>query len=459
MKTLNKFALCCALIAAPFTGALGTQWTTSGYVFCDANQNGQIDSGDKPLPGVLVVITNFDGTYSNADFTGTPDGGFIIQLPGPGTYTEYLHPATLPADATSVIPPTGTYSYTFTVGVISNFEGNFLISSASCATNTPPPPPPPPPQNTNCCEMNACATIMNHSCISYIIGGNAKSGGTNADSGKWDVLDVKNRLHLEAIVTDVIVCGTYTNGTCVYHYMDFSGSGTLKGVSGCRANYGSVTFIARVEDGGSCRGCADRIYVRVLDATNNTVLLVNGDTNPDNVMPVNVAGDVTVKEVPCTTCGGGSTGGNPGGGGSGGGDKGGGCDNGGKGGQGGGGDKGGGKGGDNGGCDNGGNKGGGKGGGGDDKGGGKGGSGDCDNGGNKGGGNGGDKGGGKGSGGDCDKGGDKGGGKGGNDSGGKGGDKGGDKGGGKGSGGNCDTGGSKGGDSGKGGSKGGKGKG
>jgi len=59
------------------------------------------------------------------------------------------------------------------------------------------------------------------------------------------------------------------------------GVGTLKGVSGCKSNFGVVSFNARVEDGGNC-GCPDRAYVRVFSADGTTVLLISGDmSNPD----------------------------------------------------------------------------------------------------------------------------------------------------------------------------------
>jgi len=137
MKLLRNILICCALAAATAQVSLATMWTTAGFVFCDSNQNGQIDSGDTPMPGVLVVITNVSGTYSNADFTTTPDGGFIIQLPAvPDTYVEYLHPLTLPADATT----SGAYTFTLTAGN-SNFVGSFLVHSLTCTNGSPPPPP------------------------------------------------------------------------------------------------------------------------------------------------------------------------------------------------------------------------------------------------------------------------------------------------------------------------------
>jgi len=60
---MRTIAGCCALAAASVNISVATTWTTSGFVMCDANQNGQIDSGDTPLTGILVVITNSSGTY------------------------------------------------------------------------------------------------------------------------------------------------------------------------------------------------------------------------------------------------------------------------------------------------------------------------------------------------------------------------------------------------------------
>ena len=49
-------------------------WLTSGRVACDANQNGQIDTNDQAVLGVLVMVTNVSGTFSNGNYTATPGG-------------------------------------------------------------------------------------------------------------------------------------------------------------------------------------------------------------------------------------------------------------------------------------------------------------------------------------------------------------------------------------------------
>src|SRR5579864_1813804 len=104
MKIPSRFILSLLLSISVFR----LQATTSGFVFCDSNGSGQFSSGDTPLPGVLVVVTNTSGTFSNANWTATPDGGFAISLGSPtDSYVEYIEPATLPADATVAQPAGG----------------------------------------------------------------------------------------------------------------------------------------------------------------------------------------------------------------------------------------------------------------------------------------------------------------------------------------------------------------
>lgn len=76
----------------------------TGHVFCDANLNNQLDAGDAPLVGVLVVVTSLSGTFSNAIPTA-PDGSFSIKLPaGADSYMDYVVSETLPAGTTLVTP-------------------------------------------------------------------------------------------------------------------------------------------------------------------------------------------------------------------------------------------------------------------------------------------------------------------------------------------------------------------
>src|SRR6267142_711013 len=105
MRFSLPFRISLALILCLAASRKAHGWDTSGHVFCDVNQNEAIDAGDAPLPGILVVVTNQSGTFSNAVFTTTPDGAFVLTLPNQAdTYIEYLHPATLSPSTVQVLP-------------------------------------------------------------------------------------------------------------------------------------------------------------------------------------------------------------------------------------------------------------------------------------------------------------------------------------------------------------------
>jgi hypothetical protein len=280
MKSILSLALgaCLALGASQTSHA----WDTGGFVLCDANGNGQIDSGDVPMPGVLIVITNISGTYSNAlSFTTTPEGGFIIELPPiPDTYVETLHPLTLPADAVVISPAGGAYTFTFDA-TAQHFLGNFLVRSASCANL----PSPPPPRSTNDCCITGGGTILKcQGKPPYTFSLHAFPGkdGTQ-DTGKLDIIAHNMKLHLDGDVFHIVNCGG--SGSC--QSIDFEGAGTLKGIAGNKANYGVVYFYAHAEDCGEGKNKNDKLYVRVYGADGTVLILISGDmANPLNISPV-----------------------------------------------------------------------------------------------------------------------------------------------------------------------------
>lgn len=121
-------------------------WQKMGFVYCDANGNGVIDSADLPVRSVLVVVTNTSGTFSNAGWTAA-NGFFIVELPAqPDTYIDYIHPLTLPKGTTAVLPASSLFVITATVMHATN---NFLIqSSPAIAVTKACPPGPVPPGGT-----------------------------------------------------------------------------------------------------------------------------------------------------------------------------------------------------------------------------------------------------------------------------------------------------------------------
>jgi hypothetical protein len=46
-------------------------WKVIGNVYCDANQNGQIDAGDTPLANIRLNVASADGTFTALGITDT----------------------------------------------------------------------------------------------------------------------------------------------------------------------------------------------------------------------------------------------------------------------------------------------------------------------------------------------------------------------------------------------------
>jgi len=192
MKLIRNCALATVLLST--LTATSHAWVTAGTVYCDANHNGQIETNDTPLKGVLVVVTNTSGTFSNANWTATPDGGFAVELPPVAdSYVQFLHPLTLPPDTTFVLPNNGVTTFTLNGTVTSNFFSDFLVSSSVCSNSTTPPP-----TNTDCC-VAASGTIGGTKLspiIRFSLTGTPSCGCTNGDSGEVDIVDNSLKLHL-----------------------------------------------------------------------------------------------------------------------------------------------------------------------------------------------------------------------------------------------------------------------
>src|SRR5258706_7020083 len=293
MKVVRILTASLLILAAGV--ATSNAWLKAGHVFCDANQNEQIDTNDIPIPGVLVVVTNLSGTYSNGTSTSA-EGAFVLALPDVSdTYIEHLHPSTLPADAIFDTPPQGVYTFTLTDGQ-NSFFGDFLVSSSAC-TNVPPPPPPPGPGG---CWLTGGGTIGTGKGVpEHSFGGVVYPGckASSAGGGNWNDVAHKLRLHFKGLQIVRVDCGNVpgippgsTSPRTPFNFIEFQGVGTLKGIGGNKADYGAVYFFARAEDRGEPGKGVDRYYLRVYDANGTTLMLISADpANPLNVAPVPIA--------------------------------------------------------------------------------------------------------------------------------------------------------------------------
>ena len=111
------------------------QLQAAGFVLLDVNRTGQFALNDPGVPGVLVIVTNATGTFSNASLTTGPGGSFSIPLASfSDKYMEYVLPSSLPVGTNVLLPASGLY--TFTLGADQTFAGNFLIGGQP-STNAP----------------------------------------------------------------------------------------------------------------------------------------------------------------------------------------------------------------------------------------------------------------------------------------------------------------------------------
>jgi hypothetical protein len=297
--------LCLQLAATLSFLALSTEShaaIVNGTVFCDGNQNGIIDTGDVGMPGVLVIVTNENNSFSNSDVTA-PDGSFSIQIPNPGAsaavrdplsqiFIETLDPASLPPDSTIQIPLavtnlTSTPAYfisfsgatnqtnlIFTSGTGNSSAGNWLIGNANCGSVS----------SLGNCKLSGNGHINGHRVVDHSFSGTVVSG--NPPSGRWT--DTSRSLHLQFQSTAIqsVICGTNS--------IEFSGTGTLRG-RGFLESDGPLQFTVEVESPSEGNGRKSKsknvqafqaYYLRVYTSDGTTLDLVSEDTaDPTDIAP------------------------------------------------------------------------------------------------------------------------------------------------------------------------------
>ncbi len=146
----------------------------------------------------------------------------------------------------------------------------------------------------------------------HSFGGNVYPGcsPTAGDGGNWNhVARDHINLHFHGTDIEVVQCGNVTppppNGSdspqTPFNFIEFRGIGTLKGIQGNKADYGTVLFFARCEDhnepgskGAKDGALIDRYYLRVYNVINNVevdrlVISVDDTSNgepEDLVVPI-----------------------------------------------------------------------------------------------------------------------------------------------------------------------------
>jgi hypothetical protein len=319
---MKRLALLVPVIAAlVLCGDAAFACSVTGLVLCDVNENGQIDLGvDTPFDDVRVVLYNDDGDFID-DNTTRPDGSFWFSMPEPAedVYHEMLDLSTLPDDVQFIVPNDNLYIFEITETVRDNYF-IWLVDSEICH---------PGDDGDGMCWMTGGGVKFSDITDSYVaekgprhnMGGNVYPGcnsDSGADGGHWNHVAHPLKLHFKGNPITDVVCGNVdgippgsTSPVTPYNFIEFSGTGSLKGIKNNDADYPLVYFWARVEDrnepGSSDPNAGDEIdryFLHVFADPGaphaTTLLLIDEDGDSTTVDPVMITGgNLQLHDNPC----------------------------------------------------------------------------------------------------------------------------------------------------------------
>lgn len=111
-------------------------WHVSGTVYCDANHDGAISTGDTPLSGIVVRATSqivSPGTFYTDDTSGS--GAYFVPLPD--DEDDYrVGPTGLPGGFSVILPPGGTHLVELSNAHVSESNKNFLVGGCAPVVTT-----------------------------------------------------------------------------------------------------------------------------------------------------------------------------------------------------------------------------------------------------------------------------------------------------------------------------------
>jgi hypothetical protein len=310
MKTSRLFSgLALLLFAAT---AAWAPCSLTGYVYCDVNQNGEIDAEDEPFAGVgiladgvTVAITDENGYYYVAETFDICD-----------TVTVSLDMTTLPTDTIFVNPGANGVAY------VRHMEQDWLIDSEICH-----------PTEGELCWMTG-GGVKFDSVAQMKTAQHPGNGGGPKDSvggvvypscspfpsngGQWNHVAHSLKLHLIGQDITVIQCGNVPDippGTespvCPVNFIEFEGTGVVKGIHGNKVGTIPVTFFGRVEDRNEPGNeqavnsddgeLIDRYFLHVEDGDGNVLIHVDFDgVDNGDVDPLTITGGNF--QIHCTSC-------------------------------------------------------------------------------------------------------------------------------------------------------------
>ncbi|HLO24734.1 MAG TPA: hypothetical protein VK187_01380 [Geobacteraceae bacterium] len=296
MKRLVAVML--AGICVLFGAGTALGWHVSGKVLCN-------DPDKTPLGGVTVNVEGIGHTVTDAS------GFYYLGLPDvEALYTESLGDG-LPPDAVFIDPSTNPFSFNIT-NTADTAQLDWLISSSFCQ---------------RACWLTGGGVKFNPITNSrlaefidpkgnkpiYSFGGNVNPGCSPVagEGGQWNTIAHLQKLHFQGTSIQVVRCGNIAgipegsdSPKTPFNFIEFEGTGILKGIQGNKVDYGTVYFFARAEDrnepgnenansdnGGST---VDHFFLNVFsdpaDPVGTSLLLVDVDGDASTIDPITITG-------------------------------------------------------------------------------------------------------------------------------------------------------------------------
>jgi hypothetical protein len=275
MKRVSRVLAVLAVLL--FAGASAAQaYHINGYVKCDS------------IPVANAVVTYQWGPFSGSVTTDST-GYYVIDFigwGGTGDVTLILQTTNLPPGSTFVSPLDGKDVLTIPEGQYATDNVNFLLGN---------------------CEGKCWMTgggqkiepitglALAERGPKHSFGGNVYPGCSPdaGDGGSWNHVAHTAKLHFHGQQITIVRCGNVsgippgsTSPVTPYNFIEFTGTGTLVGIKGNKADHGTVYFFARVEDrnepgneGATAGALVDRYMIRVYsdpeDPAGSTLLVLD----------------------------------------------------------------------------------------------------------------------------------------------------------------------------------------
>ena len=295
-----------ALALTACSVAMAYAWHLDGRVYCEGI--------GLPFANVQITVVATEGGIPFTGSATTDETGFY-SVPLLDVPNGYRATPTLSSNETVVSPPSGEFVFS-TDATHLVFQQDWVIASPACALER--------------CWLTGGGTKFSAITGTHLgeagreqnFGGNVNPGcsPTAGEGGQWNDIAAVLKLHFHGTAIEVIRCGNVdgippgsTSPITPFNFIEFRGTGTLKGIKGNKVDYGTVHFFGYVEDrnepgsnGAKDGALKDRYFLHVFanpaDPAGTTLLLVDVDGDPTTVDPVTITdGNLQIHVSSCNT--------------------------------------------------------------------------------------------------------------------------------------------------------------